>query len=318
MQFQFSGISYPDAVRWFAQNAGKPVLGEIPVPGTLTFADNRPYSYDDALDTLNLLLAMKGYWLVETDRYFRVVPVAQVPNETKILSGLAEMDKVRPGEVVTVVIPLEQMDSETAAKAVVRMVSTWGSISPLSKGRGIIITDSARNIERVRAFLKILDAKSVADTVIESCQLERANARAVADTINSLFAGTPKRAYERNREGKFVLIRQEGGDETVSATADERTNSVILMGAATASRWPRKWSPNSTPAKATRPATSGSSSSRTPRPRSSPRCCSRRSKGRRGPIPPRLIRPGRRGRPALRAPRPARRSVSCPTRRPIG
>jgi type II secretory pathway component GspD/PulD (secretin) len=231
VKFQFAGIPYTDAVRWFAQNAGKPILGELPISGDLTFFDNTPYSYSDALDTLNLLLAMKGFWLIETDRYFRVVPVSQVPNETKILPGLAEMETVRPGEIVTVVIPLQQIDSETASKAVVRMVSTWGSISALSKGKGVVITDSVKNIRRIQEFLQIYDAKSTADTAIESCTLKRANARAVVDIINKLFAGVQKRSYERNRDtGRFEVVRQDSSDDTVSATADERTNSVILMG----------------------------------------------------------------------------------------
>jgi type II secretory pathway component GspD/PulD (secretin) len=231
VKFQFAGIPYGDAVRWFAQNAGKPILGDVAISGELTFFDNTPYSYSDALDTLNLLLAMKGFWLIETDRYFRVVPVSQVPNETKILPGLAEMETVRPGEVVTVVIPLQQVDSETAAKAVVRMVSTWGSISALSKGKGVVITDSVKNIRRIQDFLQIYDAKSTADTAIESCTLKRANARVVVDIINKLFTGAQKRSYERNREtGRFELVRQDTSDDTVSATADERTNSVILMG----------------------------------------------------------------------------------------
>jgi len=231
VKFQFAGIPYGDAVRWFGQNAGKPILGEVAIPGELTFFDNTPYSYADALDTLNLLLAMKGFWLIETDRYFRVVPVSQVPNETKILPGLAEMERVRPGEVVTVVIPLQQVDSETASKAVVRMVSTWGSISALSKGKGVVITDSVKNIRRIQEFLQIYDAKSTADTAIESCTLKRANARVVVDIINKLFTGAQKRSYERNRDtGKFEVVRQDSSDETVSATADERTNSVILMG----------------------------------------------------------------------------------------
>lgn len=230
VQFQFAGIPYSDAVRWFAQKAGKPILGDIAIPGELTFADKTPYTYEDAFETLNLLLAMKGFWLVETDRYFRVVAVTQVPNQTTILSGLAEMEKVRPGEVVTVVIPLQQMDSETASKSVVRMVSTWGSISPLSKGNGIVITDSARNIRRIQEFLRIVDAKSSAEKVIDTYPLKRASASTVTGIIDKLF-DAQSQSYTRDpKTGRLRLVKSSPTDETVTATADERTNSIILMG----------------------------------------------------------------------------------------
>ena len=231
MRFQFDGISYNDLIKLFAQNAGKPILGEFSVSGTLTFHDAEPYTYDEALDTLNLLLAMKSFWLLEKERYFQVIPLTQVPGTCPILPGMADLDQARPGEVVTVVLPLQYMDPTTASKTVVRMVSSWGSISPLPRGKGLVITDSAMSIQRINSFLKLLDSQDVVEGQIRIIRLENAAASQVVATITRLFGTGHKRRMERNPvTGRYEVVTMGLAEGAMIATADERTNSIILYG----------------------------------------------------------------------------------------
>src|SRR5690349_17221551 len=65
IRFHFDGIPYTDVVERFAQMAGKPLVSDTNVQGTLTYNDPRPYTYQEALDTLNVMLSMKGVTLVE-------------------------------------------------------------------------------------------------------------------------------------------------------------------------------------------------------------------------------------------------------------
>ena len=94
---------------------------------------------DEALDTLNIFLAMRGFYLKESGRFLQLVPSSQIPQmDVAIFRGLDQVDEatVRPGEIVTVVLPLKFMDAAAAAKSVVRMVSTFGS----SSGRILLAT----------------------------------------------------------------------------------------------------------------------------------------------------------------------------------
>jgi len=232
MRFQFDGITYDDLVKLIAQNANKPILGEFKIPGTLTFHDSEPYTYEETIDTLNILLAMKGFWLVEDERYFRVIPITQIPHESPILPGMAELERARPGEVVTVVIPLKFLAADTASKAIVRMVSSWGSISPLVKGKGIVITDSVSNIRRISSFLKLFDTEETgAAHQVETCRLKHASARIVGQIISKIFGGTQRRKYYKNPvTGRYELDPTAISAAPIIATADERTNSIILLG----------------------------------------------------------------------------------------
>src|SRR5688572_20474151 len=69
IRLQFEGIPYSDVIERFSQMANKPLVSDTNIVGTLTFNDPKPYTYQEALDTLNLMLAMKGVTLVEANNY---------------------------------------------------------------------------------------------------------------------------------------------------------------------------------------------------------------------------------------------------------
>src|SRR3954469_8697881 len=108
IRFQFDGIPYMDLVERFAQMANKPLISETNVQGTVTFNDPRPYTYPEALETLNTILSMKNVMLVETERYLQLVPFKDLPQmPLKIFRGLDKTGNVRAGEIVTVVLELK-------------------------------------------------------------------------------------------------------------------------------------------------------------------------------------------------------------------
>ena len=113
IRFQFDGISYADVIERFAQMAGKPLLAGTKPEGTLTYNDANAYTYGEALDTLNVILAMKGVMLVENANYLQLVPFKELPSTPlKLLRGTAPAGDVRPGEVVTAVLDAKNVDSK--------------------------------------------------------------------------------------------------------------------------------------------------------------------------------------------------------------
>ena len=91
IRFQFDGIPYQDVLERFAQMANKPLVADTNLQGTLTFNDPKAYSYQEALDTLNLMLSMKDMTLVESDHYLRLVPLKQLPQMP--IENLRGLDK---------------------------------------------------------------------------------------------------------------------------------------------------------------------------------------------------------------------------------
>ncbi len=220
--------------------AGKPILGEYHVEGTLTFFDPQPYTFEEAFDTFNLLLAMRGYTMVDTRRFLRVVAMKEATKAPlRIVKGWDEAEKLRPGELVTMMLPLKFMTAEDAVRVLMPVVSTYGTVAPLGSGRGIIITDRIENMQRIRIILDELDTGTLsAENQVKTYKLKRASARDIASIVSNLFppsraASEPK--YLRDKEGRMSRNPNYGkptapSDLGVKAMADQRTNTLFLTG----------------------------------------------------------------------------------------
>ena len=89
--------------------------------------------------------------LVEDGNNLRVVPFKELPSmPIRILRGTDATGDTRPGEVVTVVLDINNLDAKEVADSVLPMLSSAGSIVPLSRGRGLVLTDRLSNIQRLR------------------------------------------------------------------------------------------------------------------------------------------------------------------------
>ncbi len=232
IRFDFAGMPYADALQRFAQMAGKPLIADAPVDGTLTFADPRPYSYAEALDTLNLVLATKNVMLVEDDRYLRVVPFKQIPQmPLKILRGLENAGDLRPGEIVTVILDLKNLDAGELSQPISTLLSTAGSVASLSRGRGLIITDRIANIKRVKELLTQIDITSPVQRELKTYTLRNASGTLLSDIINRTFglATAPKRTVFNEQRKSYEVLPPDPTDYVTAIFADA-SSTLVLFG----------------------------------------------------------------------------------------
>ena len=218
-RFQFDGLPYTDVVRWFAQASGKPLIADLAIEGALTFFDSQPYTYEEALDTLNLILGMRGVTLMEAGRFLRLVPLQDVERmPIAIHHGTGPIEGVRPGEFVTVVLPLRFVDGPTVAALIKPMISTAGRIGALPSGKGLILTDRLEAIGRVRGLISELDTETVIDKQMRAYRLDHASAGDAAGVLRTLFAA-PRRREDKPSEADALAV-----------THDARTNMLVLVG----------------------------------------------------------------------------------------
>ena len=230
IRFQFDSIPYPDVLRFFAQIAQKPIIGDIPIEGTLTYFESEPATYNEAFETLNTILAMRGFTLMESPRFLELVPLRDVTKRPlKILDGLDENKELPPGEIVTVVLPLKYLNADTAARSLAPMVSTFGSVTAMAKGRGVIITDRVSNIKRLHSFVGKIDIDNLAEQRFKTFRLKSASAREVAAILTNLYA-----AISRTQTR---IVQQPGQQPTaaepppaIAIAFDERTNTLMVTG----------------------------------------------------------------------------------------
>jgi type II secretion system protein D len=230
IRFQFHNVPYADAVQGFAQMTGKALIGEIEIPGTLTFADPNPYTYADALDTLNLILSMKGVVLIETERYLRVAPKSDLPQlPLKIFRGIDGAVDVRPGEMVTVVLPLAHADAVEIAKAAQLMLTGAGTVTALEKGRGVVVTDRFDTIQRIKKLVVEVDVEIAANRTLKTVRLVNASGAVLAQIIERTFgsATAPRKSQFHKDSWKSAPPNPE---DYVTVSYDEPSRTLVLFG----------------------------------------------------------------------------------------
>jgi type II secretory pathway component GspD/PulD (secretin) len=232
IRFQFDGIPYMDLVERFAQMANKPLLAETNIQGTVTFNDPRPYNYSEALETLNTILSMKNVMVIETERYLQVVPFKELPSmPLKIFRGTDNTGDVRGGEVVTVVLELKNLDAVETAKSTSPMLSSAGSVAPLSRGKGLILTDRMENIRRIRQLLAEIDSSAPVERVMKTYTLLHASGAVVTDLINKTFgAATAPQNKVYNEQKKAYDVLPPEASTYVTAVFDEASKTLLLFG----------------------------------------------------------------------------------------
>ena len=232
IRFQFEGIPYGDVIERFAQMAGKPLLAGMKPEGTLTYNDANAYTYTEALDTLNVILAMKGVMLVENANYLQLVPFKELPSTPlKLIRGTAPAGDVRPGEVVTAVLDAKNVDSKEITESLTSMLSSAGSMAVLPRGRGVIITDRLANIQRIKSLLATIDIEAPAERMMKTFALQNTSGAIVADLLNRTFgvATAPKR-QEFNPTTKTMHVLPPDPNEYITAVYDDASRTMVLFG----------------------------------------------------------------------------------------
>ncbi len=161
IRFQFEGVPYMDALQRFSQMTEKPLIAETPLEGTLTFFDSEPYTYEEAMDVINVILSMKGVALVESGRYLQLTKLENIKKmPLKVVRGTDASGDFRPGQIVTVVLKLKHLDAGEVSTAATSLLSNAGSVAPLSRGQGLIITDRLESIHRIQQLLAEIDVQA--------------------------------------------------------------------------------------------------------------------------------------------------------------
>ena len=206
LSFNFSGVSWPAVLEWFADEADLALqLDQVPI-GSWTFADpTRNYTVSEALDVINLALLKRGYCLVRRGRMLQVIDLEQ-QNADKLISELTEL--VRPeqleergkSDIVSCVFPLGSMTADAAKEELALMIGPWGRLIVLDSARQVKVTEAADKLIAIRDLLK---QASTADTDVVEIVLEHRAADEILELARPLLGLEPG---ENSSEGIRISV----------------------------------------------------------------------------------------------------------------
>lgn len=193
-----------------AKKTGKNFVVDPRVNAKVTVISNQEMNSEDLYQVFLSVLQVHGYSAVPSGDVIKILPdVNAKQGSVPIISGASQLGD----QLVTRVIPIKNVTASQLVPILRPLVPQQGHLAAYSASNIIVITDRARNINRLVNIIAKIDRPD--NSEIEFVRLEHASAKEVVRILQSLQSATQK---NRATPGQVQLA------------ADDRTNSVLISG----------------------------------------------------------------------------------------
>ncbi|NOQ15959.1 MAG: type II secretion system secretin GspD [Methyloprofundus sp.] len=190
-----------------SKKTGKNFLVDPRVKGKFTIYSATPVNSDSLFEIMVGALRTHGYTTIEQNSIIHIVPLMQAkqnptPVSTKKLTNPS-------AKQITQVIQIKNISAVKLIPVLRPLMPKEGYIAAYASTNLIIISDSERNIYRLKQIIRTMDKSS--NNNIDIIPLNKANANQVIKSLKSMM---PKATSK----------------DTIRISADTRTNSILLSG----------------------------------------------------------------------------------------
>ncbi|MCC6728867.1 MAG: hypothetical protein IT208_05960 [Chthonomonadales bacterium] len=248
----FRGSDIGNVLKFFAMATGWQIVPDPGLSGPVTIISPRPLTIDQAFQVLQSTLEVRGFSGQIERRgqttILKIVPLDRAVQSTPLVRQGTDAPNPAEihGQVITQVIPVDNVDAATLAKELAPLINKGASMVGTQGTNALVVTDTASNVDRIAELVKILDQEA-SNTDIRRFPLRYSDANDVAEVLNDLFRQVytrgrgqpappgqpgqppppqPQPAGRGGRRGAATPPGQERG--AIVAIADTRTNSVLV------------------------------------------------------------------------------------------
>ena len=207
----FKGADIAAVIQSVADITGKNFIVDPRVKGKVTIISKRPMSQQEVYQVFLTVLDVHGYAAIPSGKVIKVIPDADAK-----AAGMPTADDENPGvgdEVVTRVIQIDHVNAAQLVPILRPLVPPQGHLAAYPQSNVLIVSDRARNIDRIMKIIKRVDQPTSGE--IEIIQVENASAADLVRVISSL--------QQQANKGQAQT-------EAPILVADERTNSILVGG----------------------------------------------------------------------------------------
>jgi type II secretory pathway component GspD/PulD (secretin) len=161
LRFKFSYSPWKQVIDWFAEENGLSlVIPETFPQGTFNFTDNREYTPAEAIDVLNGILLMKGFYLARHEKMLILFPTDEpggIPDPLIPTVAVEALDGHGGSEIVNVKFDLKILRPEATESDVQKLLGPQGKVKSFAMSQQLSVTDTVARLRAVRAYLKRID-----------------------------------------------------------------------------------------------------------------------------------------------------------------
>ena len=215
LTLDFEQVDLNVFIKFMSTVTGRNFLVDDQVKGRVTILSPSPISLDEAYAVFQSVLEVKGFTTIPSGDVTKIVPTVESRQKRTPTAFSNAARETGSDQIITQVIPLENISAEHLRKILVPMVSKQGLVVAFAPTETLILIDYESNVQRLLSIIRTLDVDAMEGTV-STFHLENGSAQEVLDKLSELMLS--------GSEGKKPL---KGKD--LRLVADERTNSIIFM-----------------------------------------------------------------------------------------
>ncbi|MEX1016439.1 MAG: type II secretion system secretin GspD [Phycisphaeraceae bacterium] len=224
---------------YLSEEAGLVVVRGVDVEGRITLISRQPLSLADTIDVLNTALAEQGYAAIHNGHDGRMLRIVRRNDarrhDVPVRSGNDPAAITGNDQIITQVIPIGHADAQQLRDDLNPLLPEFATLTANERTNSLILTSSAANVRRVVEIVSAMDRGLAEALDVRVFQLEYASATDAARLVNELFG---ERNASRNEDPRRRWGRRDQDDDDdennpqvrVTASADERTNTVVVTG----------------------------------------------------------------------------------------
>ena len=210
----------------YGDQLGKTILKDPGVPNasiSLKSKEGQKLTQEEFLEAIEVVLEMNGVHVENYgEKFIRAIPRAKVRKDgVPLYMDIAEVpEDYKDGRVISVRIPLKNIGTEEAQKALEGFKSDSGLLQIFERNNSILITDTWQNIQRMAEIVRSLD---VATPVLENVfvyQVKNASAADIKTALEQIV-----------QESQKQLEKDKGANNNVAQPNNgSRPNGSLLGG----------------------------------------------------------------------------------------
>ena len=181
LRFSFDGARWRDVIKWLADESNLALhIGDLPT-GSFTYSDPDSFTFQEAIDRVNLFLLPQGFTLVRSGRLLSVINLAD-PRSMQQLDVLAklvtidQLDQLENYQVVKCIFLLGELNAADAVEELSALkLMTTPAVFP--RTNQLLITDTAGKLKNAKAILGAFEPSTLGNgTVVMSFALQHVDA----------------------------------------------------------------------------------------------------------------------------------------------
>lgn len=207
-----NGANLSDIIKTIGMWTGKNFVLAQGVAGSsrISIISPEPVTKEEAYQAFLSALNISGFTTVDTGSVVKILPIANAKS-SNIKTYYGENWSPSTDEIINQVIPLRYIDANSVINQLRPLLGVT-QYAAFTTTNSLILTDTGNRIRRILEVIKLLDSKTN-QPVVSIVPVNYMDAKDTVAKVNEIFG---------NRNGPSLSVQK--------VLADERTNSVILVG----------------------------------------------------------------------------------------